>query len=153
MNKLRKTLAVLDCTTVSSEEFFALDDDNVCTAPIMAERHFGVKKYKCGKQQKRNEMFEKASALLHCSTVLPGEFVAVGVMIMCVQPELWQTDILEFVKSSKSIIETDSDDENEMNNATPSPTSSEMKNIRKNKRNYLDAHSEGKMNNKMDDME
>ncbi|GFX73579.1 hypothetical protein TNCV_2342841 [Trichonephila clavipes] len=32
MNKIRKTPAGLDCPTVSSEEFVAVDDDNVCTA-------------------------------------------------------------------------------------------------------------------------
>ncbi|KFM70311.1 hypothetical protein X975_18700, partial [Stegodyphus mimosarum] len=40
-------------------------------------------------------------------------------------------DILEFVQSSKNIIDADSNDENEMNNAGPVPTSSEMKNVMK----------------------
>ncbi|GFT13594.1 hypothetical protein TNCV_3830681 [Trichonephila clavipes] len=70
MNKLWKTSAGLDCTIVLSEEFLAVDDDNVCTAPIMA-------------------------------------------------------DILEFVESSKNIIDADSDDENEMNSAASIPTSCE----------------------------
>ncbi|GFU75463.1 hypothetical protein TNCV_2861791 [Trichonephila clavipes] len=47
-------------------------------------------------------------------------------------------DILELAQSSKNIIETDSDDENEMNNAAPVPTSSEMRNIMKSMRSYLD---------------
>ncbi|GFS48126.1 hypothetical protein TNCV_3600261 [Trichonephila clavipes] len=34
--------------TVSSEEFVAVDDVNVCTAPIIAERYFGV----CSKLKK-----------------------------------------------------------------------------------------------------
>ncbi|GFW37695.1 HTH_Tnp_Tc3_2 domain-containing protein [Trichonephila clavipes] len=38
-------------------------------------------------------------------------------------------DILEFVRSSKNIIDADSKDENEMNNAAPVTTSSEMRNI------------------------
>ncbi|GFT38706.1 hypothetical protein TNCV_1498961 [Trichonephila clavipes] len=38
-------------------------------------------------------------------------------------------DVLEFVQSSKNIIDADSDDENEMNNVTPAPTSSEMRSI------------------------
>ncbi|GFV56041.1 hypothetical protein TNCV_2266271 [Trichonephila clavipes] len=38
-------------------------------------------------------------------------------------------DILEFVQSSKNIIDTDSDLENEMNNASPVPKSTEMRNI------------------------
>ncbi|GFW23744.1 hypothetical protein TNCV_2032871 [Trichonephila clavipes] len=38
MNKSRKTLAGLDSPTVSSEECIAIDDDNVCTAPIMADK-------------------------------------------------------------------------------------------------------------------
>ncbi|GFV44407.1 hypothetical protein TNCV_334941 [Trichonephila clavipes] len=40
---------------------------------------------------------------------------------------------------------------NEMNNAAPVPTSSEMRNIVKSMRNYIDAESNGEMNNKMDD--
>ncbi|GFU88880.1 hypothetical protein TNCV_4445551 [Trichonephila clavipes] len=37
MNKIRKTPAGLDCPIVLSEEFIAVDD-NVCTAPIMADK-------------------------------------------------------------------------------------------------------------------
>ncbi|GFT64851.1 hypothetical protein TNCV_2256781 [Trichonephila clavipes] len=51
-------------------------------------------------------------------------------MIMYIQPQIWQTDILEFVQSSKDI-DADSDDENEIYNAGPVPTSSEMRNFRK----------------------
>ncbi|GFU69324.1 hypothetical protein TNCV_3209881 [Trichonephila clavipes] len=61
-----------------SEEFFALGDDNVCTAPVMAEN-----------------------------------------------------EILEFVQSSKNIIDVAPEDENEMNYATLDPTSSEMRNMMK----------------------
>ncbi|GFV16507.1 hypothetical protein TNCV_4785691 [Trichonephila clavipes] len=38
---------------------------------------------------------------------------------------------LELAQSSKSLIDADSDNGNEMNNAAPVPTSSEMKNINK----------------------
>ncbi|GFT96001.1 uncharacterized protein TNCV_312971 [Trichonephila clavipes] len=59
MNKIRKTPAVLDCPIVLSEEFIAIDDDNVCMySPIMSNK-----------------------------------------------------DILEFVQSSKNIIDGDSDGE------------------------------------------
>ncbi|GFV25658.1 hypothetical protein TNCV_3851421 [Trichonephila clavipes] len=61
-------------------------------------------------------------------------------------------DILEFVQSSESIDE-DSKEENHMNNAAPVPTSSEMRNFMKSMRSYLNAHSSGEMNNKMDDVE
>ncbi|GFU09488.1 hypothetical protein TNCV_958951 [Trichonephila clavipes] len=54
----------------------------------------------------------------------------------------------EFVKN---IIDADSDEENEMNNAASVPISFEEKNITKSSRSYLDAHSNGEMNNKMDD--
>ncbi|GFV67616.1 uncharacterized protein TNCV_4622961 [Trichonephila clavipes] len=57
------------------------------------------------------------------------------------------------VQKSKNIIDVDSDAENEMYDATPISTSSEMKNIIKSMRSYLDAHSNGRMNNKMDDIE
>ncbi|GFY34356.1 uncharacterized protein TNCV_2506591 [Trichonephila clavipes] len=60
---------------------------------------------------------------------------------------------MEFVQRSKNSIEADSDDENEMNHATPIPASSEVKNIMKNMRSYLDAHCNGEMNNKMEDIE
>ncbi|GFX77764.1 hypothetical protein TNCV_1106811 [Trichonephila clavipes] len=38
MNKIRKTSAALDCPIVLSEEIIAVDDDYVCTAPIMANK-------------------------------------------------------------------------------------------------------------------
>ncbi|GFW72941.1 hypothetical protein TNCV_830641 [Trichonephila clavipes] len=55
-----------DCPIESSEECVAVNDDNVSTTPIMADK-----------------------------------------------------EILEFIESSKNIIDANSDDENEMNNATP----------------------------------
>ncbi|GFS95967.1 hypothetical protein TNCV_4277551 [Trichonephila clavipes] len=44
MNKIRKIPAGMNFYTVSSEEFIAVDDDKVCTAPIKADEisHFGV---------------------------------------------------------------------------------------------------------------
>ncbi|GFW10961.1 hypothetical protein TNCV_4459361 [Trichonephila clavipes] len=62
-------------------------------------------------------------------------------------------DILGFVHSPKNIIGADSDEEHDMNNATSVPASSEMRNAMKSMRSYLDAHSNGEMNNKMDDIE
>ncbi|GFV69316.1 hypothetical protein TNCV_390121 [Trichonephila clavipes] len=61
-------------------------------------------------------------------------------------------DILEFIQSSKNIVEADSDNENEINNGAPVPMSSEMQNIMKSMRSYLDAHSNGEINNKMVDI-
>ncbi|GFX85614.1 hypothetical protein TNCV_3717841 [Trichonephila clavipes] len=61
--------------------------------------------------------------------------------------------ILEFAQCSENIIDADYDDENKMNNATPDFTSSKMRNIMKSMRSCLDAHSNGEMNNKMDDIE
>ncbi|GFS96277.1 hypothetical protein TNCV_16491 [Trichonephila clavipes] len=46
-----------------------------------------------------------------------------------------------------------SDDENEMNIAAPVSTSSETRTILKSMLSYLDAHSNDKMNNKMDVIE
>ncbi|GFW37354.1 hypothetical protein TNCV_4498451 [Trichonephila clavipes] len=85
----------------------------------------------------------KTHARLECPTVSSKEFVAVDV---CTAPSL-----LEFVQSSKNIIDTDFDDVNEMNNAAPVPTSSEMRNVMKNMRSYLDTHSNDEMNNKIVD--
>ncbi|GFW79362.1 uncharacterized protein TNCV_2477691 [Trichonephila clavipes] len=62
-------------------------------------------------------------------------------------------DILEFAQSSKNIIDADSVDENEMNYATPVPSSSKMRNVMKSTRNYIKALSNGEMNNKMDAIE
>ncbi|GFT78093.1 hypothetical protein TNCV_2820871 [Trichonephila clavipes] len=94
-----KTLTESDGPIVLSEEFIPVDDDNVRTAPIMANKY-----------------------------------------------------TLEFVQSSKNIIDADSDDENEMKNAVPVPILSEMRNVMKSMRSYIDAHSNGEMNNKMDEI-
>ncbi|GFS47718.1 histone-lysine N-methyltransferase SETMAR [Trichonephila clavipes] len=61
--------------------------------------------------------------------------------------------ILEFVQSSKNINDADSNNENEMNNAAPYPTSSEIRNIMKSMRSYSEAHFNSEMNNKMADIE
>ncbi|GFX30674.1 hypothetical protein TNCV_4861981 [Trichonephila clavipes] len=68
---------------------------------------------------------------------------------MCVHHQFYANkDILEFVQSSKSIIDADSDKEYEMNNAAPVSTSSEKRNIMKSMCSYLDAHSNGERNKK-----
>ncbi|GFV93913.1 hypothetical protein TNCV_1811681 [Trichonephila clavipes] len=64
-----------------------------------------------------------------------------------------QEDVLEFVQSSKSVIDANSCVEDKRNHAASVPTSSEMRNIMKSMRSYLDVHSNGEMNNKMDDIE
>ncbi|GFW74607.1 DDE-1 domain-containing protein [Trichonephila clavipes] len=84
--------------------------------------------------------------------VLSEEFIAVEDNV-CIAQIMADKNILEFVQSSKNITDADSDDENEMNNAAPVPTESEMRNIMKSMRSHLDAHSNGEMNNKMDDVE
>ncbi|GFW42195.1 hypothetical protein TNCV_1206511 [Trichonephila clavipes] len=66
---------------------------------------------------------------------------------------LAEKDILEFVQNSNNIINADSNDENETNDAAPVPTSSKMRNVMKSMRSYLDAFSNGEMNNQMDDNE
>ncbi|GFW58982.1 DDE-1 domain-containing protein [Trichonephila clavipes] len=99
MNKIRKTTEGLDFTILLSEELVEIDDDNVCTVPILADK-----------------------------------------------------DIFGFVQSSKNIIDTDSDNE-ELNYDVPVPTSFKMRNIMKSMFNYIDAHYNGKMNTKMDDIE
>ncbi|GFU73263.1 hypothetical protein TNCV_167461 [Trichonephila clavipes] len=38
MNKIRRIPVGLNCPIVLSEEFTAVDDDNVCTAPIMTNK-------------------------------------------------------------------------------------------------------------------
>ncbi|GFV03889.1 SCAN domain-containing protein 3 [Trichonephila clavipes] len=87
------------------------------------------------------ETFEKVSILLKCPTVSQEKFVAVDDDNVCTAPIMADKDILEFVQSSKNIIEANSEDGNEMNNAVHVPTSFEMRNIMKSIRSYLDEHS------------
>ncbi|GFV85185.1 hypothetical protein TNCV_4172381 [Trichonephila clavipes] len=68
---------------------------------------------------------------------------------MKVQPQLRQRHFGVSTKL-KIFLDADSDDENEMTNTAPDPPSSEMRNIMKSRRSCLDAHSSGKINNKMD---
>ncbi|GFW84537.1 hypothetical protein TNCV_457181 [Trichonephila clavipes] len=68
---------------------------------------------------------------------------------MCVQSQLWQR---HFGVCSKLKRYADSDDEDEMNNAVSVPPSSEIRNVMKRMRSYLDARSKGEMNTKMDDI-
>ncbi|GFV51892.1 transposable element Tcb1 transposase [Trichonephila clavipes] len=98
-------------------------------------------------------MFEKISILLNCTTVSSEEFVAVDDDNLRTAPIIADKDILEFVQSSKNIIHSDSDEKKETNDAAPVPTSSEMRNIMKSMCSYLDMHSNGEMNNKMEDIE
>ncbi|GFV35497.1 hypothetical protein TNCV_3205281 [Trichonephila clavipes] len=85
---------------------------------------------------------------LDCPTVSPEEFIAGDEDIVYIVPMMADKDNLELVQSSKNITGADSDDENEMNNVSPVP--SEMRNIMKNMRNYLDTHSNSEMNKKID---
>ncbi|GFV35518.1 hypothetical protein TNCV_3205491 [Trichonephila clavipes] len=94
-----ETLASLDCSIVTWEEFDAVDDDNVCIASIMAGK-----------------------------------------------------DTFEFAQSSKNIIDANLDDGTEITYTAPAPTSSETRNIMKSMSSYLDAHSNGETNNKIEDI-
>ncbi|GFV43268.1 hypothetical protein TNCV_2381501 [Trichonephila clavipes] len=40
MNKIRKTPTVLNCRTVSPEEFVAIDDDDVCKTQLRQTKTF-----------------------------------------------------------------------------------------------------------------
>ncbi|GFV03490.1 hypothetical protein TNCV_5060311 [Trichonephila clavipes] len=61
----------------------------------------------------------------------------------CIDLIMADKDILEFIQSSKNIVDVDSDDENEMNNSADVPMSSEMRNIVKSIRYCFDRHSNG----------
>ncbi|GFW47872.1 hypothetical protein TNCV_2400591 [Trichonephila clavipes] len=74
-------------------------------------------------------------------------------MIMCIHHQLWQTKAFWSLFKAKKNIDADSDDENETNNAAPVPTSSEMRNIMESMLNCLDAHSNGKMSSKIEDID
>ncbi|GFY12325.1 hypothetical protein TNCV_284281 [Trichonephila clavipes] len=73
-------------------------------------------------------------------------------MLACVQPQLGQRR-LKVVQSLKNIFDSYSDVKNVMNSAVLDPTLYEMRNIMKSVRSYLDARSNGEMNNNMDDIE
>ncbi|GFX56276.1 DDE-1 domain-containing protein [Trichonephila clavipes] len=95
----------------------------------------------------------KTPAGLDCPTVSSEEFVTVDDGNECIASIMAHKNILEFYKSSKNIIGIDSDDKREINYAAPVPTSSEIRNIMKSMFSYLDAHSNGEMNNRMNDLE
>ncbi|GFS78692.1 hypothetical protein TNCV_3148681 [Trichonephila clavipes] len=82
---------------------------------------------------------------LDCPILLSEEFDTVHDDNKYTAPIIADKDISEFFQISKNIIDADSDDENEMNNAIPLPTSSEMRNVMKNIRSYLDAQLNGEM--------
>ncbi|GFW33815.1 hypothetical protein TNCV_3589001 [Trichonephila clavipes] len=107
---------------------------------------------RAAKARKRSLAGVVNRAGLNYHSVSSEEFVAVGDAVGTA-PIMADKGILEFLQSSKNIIDADSDDEKEMNNAAPVPTSSEMRNVMKNMFSYLDAHSKNEMNNKMDDIE
>ncbi|GFU26924.1 hypothetical protein TNCV_1672221 [Trichonephila clavipes] len=74
---------------------------------------------------------QKTPAELDCPIVLWEQFFAIGDDTVCTTPIMADEDILEFIENSKNIVDADSDDENEMDNAAPLPMSSEMRNIMK----------------------
>ncbi|GFU13546.1 hypothetical protein TNCV_938321 [Trichonephila clavipes] len=68
-------------------------------------------------------------------------------LILETQAVIFQEIRLQLSRYSDFVYETD------MNNAAPVPTSSVMRNVMKSIRNNLDAHFNGEMNNKMEDIE
>ncbi|GFX51580.1 DDE-1 domain-containing protein [Trichonephila clavipes] len=122
-------------------------------ASPMEFRAFGLLKQTPGKWHPRtlNRLVKTVQEDWNApSLVLWEEFVAVDDDNVYTAPNMTHKDILKFVQSSKSIIDTDSEDENEMNNAAPVPMSFKMRNILKSRRNYLDTHSNYEVNKKMD---
>ncbi|GFS52405.1 hypothetical protein TNCV_4851041 [Trichonephila clavipes] len=101
-----------------------------------------------GKHRTFNEMFDEVSVLLYFPTVSSEEFVAVDDDNVRTDPIMADKDILDFVQSSKRIIDADFGDENEMNHAALARSSSEKRNIMTSRRSYLDTHSKGKINKK-----
>ncbi|GFW94744.1 hypothetical protein TNCV_4247841 [Trichonephila clavipes] len=84
---------------------------------------------------------------------LSEEFITVHDGKVCLAPVMADKDILELVQSSKNIYDADSVDKNEMNNVASVLTSSEIRNVMKRMSSYVDAHFNGGMNNKIDDIE
>ncbi|GFU56291.1 hypothetical protein TNCV_582251 [Trichonephila clavipes] len=78
-----------------------------------------VEKLECvGHMQK--QMLEKVSVLFFFDSVSLEEFVEVDYGNVCTVPIMTDKDFLEFVQSSKNIIDADSGDEKEMTDAASS---------------------------------
>ncbi|GFY15798.1 hypothetical protein TNCV_1284431 [Trichonephila clavipes] len=93
----------------------------------------------------------KTPAGLECPLALSEEFITLDDDNVC-KSQLGQTKTFKSLFKAKKIsLMQILTDENEMKNAAPVSTPSEMRNITKNIFNYLDAHSKGEMNNKMND--
>ncbi|GFW63871.1 hypothetical protein TNCV_3744751 [Trichonephila clavipes] len=144
MNKIQKTPAGLNCPIILLEEFLTVDNDNVSSCISM--HFFLLTRENFPSRNKQNT--ENTS---HGGSPSE-EFVAIDDDNVCETPIVTDKDILEFVQSSKNIIDVESDDENKMNNASP-VTSSKMRSIMKSISSYLDAYFNGAMNNKMHDIE
>ncbi|GFW65494.1 hypothetical protein TNCV_1776381 [Trichonephila clavipes] len=85
---------------------------------------------------------QQQQQVLQCvNDLLSEEFNAVDDDILCKAAVMADKNILEFVQN-----------ETEMSNAALVPTSSVIRNIMRSMRNYLDAHSNGEMNNKTNDI-
>ncbi|GFU20155.1 hypothetical protein TNCV_2557451 [Trichonephila clavipes] len=98
---------------------------------LAGENRFSRKDFPSGKKQNQeNTRYLRGavshfSVLLDCRTVSTEEFVAVNDVIVCTTPI--GAEERHFGACSKNIIGTiDSDGENEINNAAPVPSSSEM---------------------------
>ncbi|GFU09673.1 hypothetical protein TNCV_5027181 [Trichonephila clavipes] len=92
----------------------------------------------------------KTPAVLDWPSLSFKEFVGIGDDNVRTLSIMADKDSLEFVQSSKNIIDADYDDEHEMHNVGPVPTSSKMRNIT---RSYLDTQDNDKIINKMGDIE
>ncbi|GFT26559.1 hypothetical protein TNCV_3604021 [Trichonephila clavipes] len=94
--------------------------------------------------QLKNEQNTENSSRIGLSYSIIKTFIAVEDANECTASIIADKNILELARSSKSIIEADSVDENEV----PVPTSSEVRNIMKRMRNYLEAHFNDEVNKK-----
>ncbi|GFU93403.1 hypothetical protein TNCV_2727901 [Trichonephila clavipes] len=74
-------------------------------------------------------------------------------MICVYSPNYGRQRHFEVCSKVKNVIRADFGDENEMNYTIVVPTSSEMRNIMKSMRSYVDTYSNGEMNSKRDEIE
>ncbi|GFT63641.1 hypothetical protein TNCV_870781 [Trichonephila clavipes] len=118
-------------------------------------RYFNTTKYFMGGERiKTQRLFSSAASGLHAPISWSSsseEFVAVYEDNVFRAPDMADKSILKCVHSSKNIIAAISDNENGVNKVAPDPASSEMRNIMKSMRSYLDARSDGEINNKICD--
>ncbi|GFX98239.1 hypothetical protein TNCV_4908821 [Trichonephila clavipes] len=135
--------------SVLSVEFVAVDDDNGCTAPIIADKK--IVEFDESSKNSIDADSDDKNEMNNAAPVPTSSEMSITVKIhdnnVGTAPITVDKDILKFVQIPEKIIDAyPDDDENEINNAASVPTSSEMRNVMKCMHDYLVRHSNGEIN-------